>query len=80
MGVIWAGNTQMCPDANPRIESGPVQFGDDWPGTFFRGDDGAGVAGLLCAVAAQIEAGTAGKPAALYLRRLADRFRACIQS
>lgn len=23
----------------PRIETGPVQFGDDWPGSFFRGDN-----------------------------------------
>lgn len=22
-----------------RLESGVVQFGDDWPGVFFRGDD-----------------------------------------
>lgn len=22
----------------PRLESGPVQFGDDWPGVFLRGD------------------------------------------
>lgn len=22
-----------------RVETGPVQFGDDWPGTFIRGDN-----------------------------------------
>lgn len=22
-----------------RVETGPVQFGDDWPGLFIRGDD-----------------------------------------
>lgn len=22
-----------------RVETGPVQFGDDWPGIFIRGDD-----------------------------------------
>jgi hypothetical protein len=22
-----------------RVDSGPVQFGDDWPGVFVRGDD-----------------------------------------
>lgn len=21
-----------------RVESGPIQFGEDWPGVFFRGD------------------------------------------
>lgn len=24
---------------NPRIETGAVQFGDDWPGLFIRGDN-----------------------------------------
>lgn len=23
----------------PRVETGPVQFGDDWPGVFIRGDN-----------------------------------------
>jgi len=23
---------------NSRAETGPIQFGDDWPGFFFRGD------------------------------------------
>ena len=30
-----------------RIETGPVQFGDDWPGTFIRGDNAAYYAMLL---------------------------------
>jgi hypothetical protein len=29
------------PAADKRVESGPVQFGNDWPGTFIRGDDAA---------------------------------------
>lgn len=32
------------PAATPRIETGPIQFGDDWPGTFLRGDTAAGYA------------------------------------
>lgn len=32
------------PAAEPRVETGPVQFGSDWPGTFFRGDSAAGYA------------------------------------
>jgi hypothetical protein len=24
---------------DPRVETGPIQFGDDWPGTFIRGDN-----------------------------------------
>lgn len=23
----------------PRVETGPVQFGNDWPGVFIRGDE-----------------------------------------
>lgn len=27
-----------APTSAPRVESGAVQFGDDWPGLFLRGD------------------------------------------
>jgi hypothetical protein len=26
-------------NAEPRIETGPIRFGDDWPGLFIRGDN-----------------------------------------
>ncbi len=26
-------------DSQGRVETGPVQFGDDWPGVFIRGDN-----------------------------------------
>lgn len=29
------------PAVETRVESGPIQFGDDWPGTFIRGDTAA---------------------------------------
>jgi hypothetical protein len=35
------------PQQEPRVETGPVQFGDDWPGTFIRGDDAAYFAFIL---------------------------------
>ena len=28
-----------APPGLPRVETGAVQFGDDWPGLFIRGDD-----------------------------------------
>lgn len=34
----------------PRIETGVVQFGDDWPGIFIRGDNAFGMAMSLKAV------------------------------
>lgn len=30
---------RVIPHEGPRVESGPVQIGDDWPGLFLRGDD-----------------------------------------
>ena len=27
------------PEQEQRVESGPIMFGDDWPGLFLRGDD-----------------------------------------
>lgn len=35
---------RVLPAAEPRVESGPIQFGDDWPGTFIRGDNAAAFA------------------------------------
>jgi len=29
---------RKLPEQKPRIESGAVQFGNDWPGLFIRGD------------------------------------------
>ena len=31
---------RLCPEPDGgRVETGPVQFGKDWPGLFIRGDD-----------------------------------------
>lgn len=30
---------RVLPNTGLRVETGPVQFGDDWPGLFIRGDD-----------------------------------------
>jgi len=35
------------PAVHPRVESGVMQFGDDWPGIFIRGDEAMGRASLL---------------------------------
>lgn len=32
---------RKLPAQGARVESGAVQFGDDWPGTFIRGDNAA---------------------------------------
>lgn len=30
---------RQLPAASPRVETGPVRFGDDWSGLYVRGDD-----------------------------------------
>ena len=35
------------PAQDPRIESGPIRFGEDWPGVFLRGDHAAHFAMVL---------------------------------
>jgi hypothetical protein len=35
------------PVQSERIETGPIQFGDDWPGVFIRGDEALDYAMLL---------------------------------
>ena len=34
-----APNVQHFPELPKRIETGPAQFGNDWPGIFIRGDN-----------------------------------------
>lgn len=38
-----------------RIETGPIQFGDDWPGIFIRGDNAIGYATAIRRLLAKIE-------------------------
>jgi hypothetical protein len=38
-----------------RVETGPVQFGDDWPGVFIRGDNAFGYVGALDAVLRKVD-------------------------
>ena len=33
------------PAVDQRVETGPIQFGDDWPGVFIRGDEALFMAG-----------------------------------
>jgi hypothetical protein len=38
---------KISTDVRPRVESGAVQFDDDWPGVFIRGDEACYFAHLL---------------------------------
>lgn len=35
--ALEAMNVRELPEADPRVETGTVQFGEDWPGLFLRG-------------------------------------------
>ena len=38
--IAFPNNGGPCPDGEaPRVETGAVQFGEDWPGLFVRGDE-----------------------------------------
>ncbi|MEG1347698.1 MAG: hypothetical protein RSD49_06550 [Hafnia sp.] len=45
---------QLLPDHPERVETGPVQFGNDWPGIFLRGDCACGTAFDLVSKAAKV--------------------------
>lgn len=64
------------PDGMQRMESGPVQFGDDWPGIFLRGDEALHLAYVIDHAAA----GAAGSGDVLfsqYLQSAAKALRKC---
>jgi hypothetical protein len=41
------------PVGRARVETGPLQFGDDWPGTFMRGDHSLFFYFALCELLSQ---------------------------
>ena len=49
-------------EAMSRAESGAVQFGDDWPGTFLRGDVAGPLAMMVSGILDDVEAGRASSP------------------
>jgi hypothetical protein len=38
---------RKMPAVEPRVETGPLKFGDDWTGVFIRGDDAMFTADML---------------------------------
>lgn len=60
-------------DGNGRVETGPVRFGDDWPGVFIRGDNAMWYALLL----KQLLEGRGDELNKMQLRGLADDLASC---
>lgn len=56
---------QLLPESPIRIESGPVRFGTDWPGTFIRGDECGSYAASIRAVLNRKVAEVMDEPAML---------------
>lgn len=71
---------RRLPAAEPRVESGPLQIGNDWPGTFFRGDESGGICDRLRGIAKMIRIGLGQHESisySQYLDELADTFLQC---
>lgn len=61
-----------------RAETGPMRFGDDWPGVFIRGDNALAFANLLTSVLADQRANQpTAEWATLMLTGLRDLLRSC---
>lgn len=64
------------PDGMTRMESGPVQFGDDWPGLFMRGDEAIPL-GMYMHSAAEALRMVGDEITAMSLEHAAARLMAC---
>jgi hypothetical protein len=60
----------------PRVETGPVQFGADWPGLFIRGDNAIGLA-LQIALAQRAGFLPSEGAGAKLLARVAEHLNSC---
>lgn len=46
---------QHLPPQEPRVETGVVQFGEDWPGVFIRGDNAFAYRMAIAQLITQVE-------------------------
>lgn len=64
------------PAVEARVETGPVQFGNDWPGLFIRGDNAFGLSLELLSVESTLS--TAGDERnAATVRRVRELLLSC---
>ena len=63
---------------NNRIETGPLQFDDDWPGVFIRGDNALFYAGAIDRALAELaESGIGDVITCSVLKGLAKTLHSC---
>jgi hypothetical protein len=66
------------PEQVERVETGAVQFGDDWPGIFIRGDNAMYYAHLLNSIIDRLGKGVPMEEwDALALQSIRDTLREC---
>lgn len=68
---------RKLPAQTERVETGPMQFGDDWPGVFIRGDNAFHFATLLRAYIAAKATDGDNWLTAMMVQQLADLLASC---
>lgn len=61
--------------SKPRAETGPMQFGDDWPGVFIRGDNALALSINLEHIASFLEGNPGARAPAHMISRLRSAAR-----
>jgi len=76
-----ANSIRVLPAQDQRVENGPIQFGEDWPGVFIRGDSAGYYAMTLRAILqppAENASATTDAIARIQLGGLYDLLRGCV--
>ena len=60
-----------------RVETGPVQFGNDWPGLFVRGDEALALASMIQTLQFDGTSLPCGGPIGAVLNRIVDLLKSC---
>lgn len=68
---------RVLPKQDIRVETGPIQFGDDWPGLFVRGDEALGLANEIEALQLDGTSLPAGGAIGAVLNRVVDLLQSC---
>ena len=66
-------NLRKFPEQKPRVETGPIQFGNDWPGIFVRGDDAFFYSQMIQTIISHNDLDIIDKKSLMDLKKLFDR-------
>lgn len=68
------------PEGLERMESGPIQFGDDWAGVFIRGDNAIHMAMLMNTAAEALRVSIGDQISATQLKGYAKLISSCVST